>query len=605
MKLHNYRLLVLVFIIGILVNPLSSVPKYIIFSNFDDTYINTAYFDNFKNYDGLTDYAPNLIKAPFDANTLSQYNLTDFDMAIFPMGDAKLSSKAGSTSVIAEIKKMIAAGKNVLVTGRQMVYQALDPSGSDKNPDVVDFLTNTMGIQWIGKKLVSSFDGTTLTWWSYVIHGHDPDPVGKSVRKGCNMKYNNGDPLANYLSLDVFKSKDPNTYFPVEHFIYSDAYERNDTIVAIRAEVGQSRIVLYSMGFEAFAGEIPRGSLLHRCMVYCLGNIKPDGPNIQFDPLAIDFERVPLDSMRIIDVEIKSIGKDPLVITETNFFDDGEGTFTIVSGEIKKGSKSVTLKNGEFYAMKIGFKPTEKKQYTGTFSVYSNSMTGNIKDINLQGIGGQDNNGSKISTNYGTSIDFGKVEKAKSKTIDLKIYNDGDKELLVQTFKMDLTQKDADRFTFAQVLNTPFFVKPRDSVTVKVKFAATVAEERVYTGKIKVDCDAVNNPSFFIDLSGEIYTPSGVVDNELNSSDGKFKMSVSPNPASSEFVINYNLLSNDGTDLNLRLADINGNLIEKLDNNNLSSGTIKYNTSNISNGVYFIIAEYRGISYYLNVIVNK
>jgi hypothetical protein len=418
------------------------------------------------------------------------------------------------------------------------------------------------------------------------------------------MGYNNGWPLANYLALDVFKSKDVNKYFEVEHFIYRDDELRNDTIVATRTEVGTSRIVLYSIGFESIAGEIPRASLLYRCMVWALGNIKPDGAVLQNDPPNVDFERIPIDSTRTIEIQINSIGKLDLELTETSFFENPDDVFSIVSGEIKPGKK-VTLKNGQNYKMVLGFKAKAKQQYNGTLSIYSNSITGNIKDINVQGIGGQDNSGPKISTSYGKLIDFGKVKKSTSKTVDLKIFNDGDKELTIQKFHMDLTMPDNDRFTFAQGMNYPFFVKVKDSVIVKVKFAATLDEERVYNGKINVECDAKNDAQFSIALQGEIGPFVGV--NEPIAVTGEnFSMNISPNPASDNSVLTCNL-QNGSAKMNLYLTDLSGAKLMQIAQTVMNSGEQKFSISTqaLANGKYFVVAEIDGKTFVTNFIVSK
>ena len=583
----------------------SQSKKYIFFNNLDPVFAESAYYENFTKYDGLIDYAPYAISVPFSDATFSTYNITDFDLAIFPMGDNALTFKSGSSSVITKIKDMIAAGKNVIVTGRSMLYRSLDPGGSDKDPQVVDFLTNTMGIKYIHRKMVSKVEGNTTTWWSYIIHGHDPDPIGRSVRKGCNFEtYNGWPPLAYYMSLDIFFTKDDSKYFPVEHFIYNDGEMRNDTIVAIRTEVGTSRLVLYGIGFESICGEIPRGSLLHRCMLWALGNIKPDGPVLQFDPVNLDFERVAVDSTRYMDLLIQSVGKEDLKITETSFFDNPDDAFTIVEGEVKSGSTPVTLKNGQSHYMKVSFKPKNKVDYTAMLSIYSNSATGNIKDIICSGIGGTENSGPKITTNYGKLIDFGQLKLGKSNTVDLMFLNTGDKELMIQTCRMDTTMADQDLFTFAQVLNTPFFVQPGDTGIVKVKFAAIKDEYRKYTGKIYIECNALNDPQFVIDLNGEIVQGTSVAETKELSQ--ILTMTVNPNPSSEKFELSINSNENIET-ATIYLTDILGNNIRTLFDGSIGSGltTITSNASDLPSGIYFIIAKVNSSSAATKLIITR
>lgn len=578
--------------------------KYILFNDLDPEFAHTAYFENFQKYDGLKDYAQFAISVPFNGSTFSQYTLTDFDIAIFPMGDKALSYTSGGHKVVTKIKDMIAAGKNVLITGRSMLYQALDPGGSAKDPEVIDFLENTMGIDYIHRKKVHKVEGNTTTWWSYIIHGHDPDPVGKSIRKGCNYEtYNGWPPLAYYLSLDIFFSKDKIKYPQVEHFIYHDGLERNDTIVAIRTEVGKSRLILYSMGFEAYCGEIPRGSLLHRCMVWALGNIKPDGPVLQLDPVNLDFERVAVDSSRELELQINSIGKEDLKITETSFFDNADGVFEIIEGEIPFGGTPVVLKNGESHKLVVRFTPSDKKQYSELLSIYSNYIIGNIKDVECMGIGGQENSGPKVATNFGKKIDFGQLRKAKSETFELIFYNPGDKELTVQVCKMDTNMADHDLFTFPQVLSTPFFVQPGDSTIVKVKFAATQEEYRFYNSRILVECDAMNDPTFEIELVGEIIEGTSVED-EISE---YLNIQAVPMPVQNEFKL---MINNSGMLLNnadIYLSDLLGNNVMNIYSGVIDSGitNININSSQLPNGVYLIVAQLSSGKIVKRIIISR
>lgn len=595
-------LVLIVFITGIAE---SQDKKYIFFNNLDPEFAQTAYYENFQKYDGLKDYAPYAISVPFSDATFSQHNIVNFDLAIFPMGDLPLSYKSGNSSVIKKIKEMIDAGKNVIITGRTFLYHALNPAGGAKDPEVIDFLTNTMGIDYIHRKNVHKVEGNTTTWWSFIIHGHDPDPVGKSIRKGCNFEsYNGGTPLAYYMSLDIFFSKDKEQFPQVEHFIYHDGLPRNDTIVAIRTEIGTSRIVLYGIGFEVICGEIPRGSLLHRCMMWTLGNIKPDGAVLQFDPVNIDFERVAIGESREMELLIESVGKEDLVITETSFFDNPDDVFEIIEGEIPFGGKPVKLKNGESHYMKIKFTPKAKDLYEALLSIYSNNESGNIKDISCVGIGGTENSGPKIATNFGKLIDFGQLRKAKSETFELKFYNTGDKELKVQTCRMDTSMPDHKMFTFAQTMYTPFFVQPGDSFIVKVKFAATSEELRVYNGRIFIECDALNESSFYIDLVGEIYEPTVSVDDGITL---PISVNVAPNPAKNEIYFSINNIDSPESRHVIYLTDLLGNKLTELHNGVLESNDfiLPVNTSQLSNGIYYLVIESKNIRNVTRFVISK
>jgi hypothetical protein len=152
-KLYSFVLIISVFFLPKLFSqsptkPLESPPKYILFDNFDvnaqdviplanqtkQPLSEYAYWIYLSDPNYMPDIAPYAIKKPFNDATLAQYNITDFDVAIFPMGDNKLNTRVGNANVLKVIKDMIAAGKNVLITGRKFLWYAFDPASPDQTP---------------------------------------------------------------------------------------------------------------------------------------------------------------------------------------------------------------------------------------------------------------------------------------------------------------------------------------------------------------------------------------------------------------------------------------------------------------------------------------
>jgi hypothetical protein len=67
-----------------------------------------------------------------------------------------------------------------------------------------------------------------------------------------------------------------------------------------------------------------------------------------------------------------------------------------------------------------------------------------------------------------------------------------------------------------------------------------------------------------------------------------FDLKTAPNPASDYIIISYYLPEN--TDVNIEIRDLTGRLIQILTNEKQSSGQhqAKWNTQNLSSGVYFL-----------------
>lgn len=483
-------------------------PKYILFDNLEKkNLVDSAYWIYLTDPTYMPDIAPYVVREPFNDATLQKYKLTDFDVAIFLLGDNKLNTKVGNASVLNAIRQMISAGKNCLIIGRNVLFYAFNPQGGDLNPEVQKFLSDTLGIDYLTRVYVSRQSGNEIQYWSFNIRGAFGDPVGQSIIKWCNIGFQAGQetwwPLAIYLAFDVFKSKDPVKFPPVDHFIRTNNAVPNDTIVGIRTEWGTARLCFWSIGFEAFAGDIPRGYQLARAMNWLKGNIAPDGAAYDIDPNIIDFGEIPPGKSDTIQVTITSTGKLDLVIEEIDFWENPDDVFEIVSGKI---TKPVTLKRGQKYTFTVKFTPKEKIAYQGSLSIKTNALNNEYFYVEVWGYGGGvESKGPILETNYPENkIDFGKVKKPTSKIVELVLKNVGDKTLEISEFEIDTSYQDHERFDFAQVLQTPIYIEPNDSFKVKVRFSAATQEERVYYGRIRVVTNAKNNNLLFIELQGEV-----------------------------------------------------------------------------------------------------
>ncbi len=580
---------------------LQSPPKYILFDNFDVNAQDVIIFQNYTKQplseyaywiylsdpSYMPDIAPYAIKKPFNDATLAQYNITDFDVAIFPMGDNKLNTRVGNANVLKVIKDMIAAGKNVLITGRKILWYAFDPASPDRNPEVQDFLINTLGINYLGRVYVSRIEGNQISWWSFNVRGAKDDPVGQSIIKWCNIVYKPNPseewlPLVGYLFFDVFKTRDKDKYPPVDHFIRDNNAIRNDTLVGIRTEIGQARICFWSMGFEAFAGDIPRAMQLARAMYWLKGNIAPDGAAYDVDPLVIEFGEVKPDSSAVADLVLKSTGKLDLVVEEIELWDNPDNVYEIVSGKI---TSPITLKKDETHTVRIRFSPKDKIGYHGQLSIKTNVLNMDYRYIDLWGYGGGiEAKGPIISTNFEQKINFGKVKKGQSKIDTLIIRNIGDQELVISDLYVDTTYLDFQRFDFAQTLSRPIYINAGDSVKIKVRFSAATLEERVYKGRIHIVSNSKVNKDFYIELEGEVESVGDVTE----SSNSSFDFTISPNISDGNFKLQLKNTPNPNQ-IEIGLYNTIGKKIAVL-----WSGTTIVNESemnfalNLPAGVYFV-----------------
>lgn len=582
--------LLLVSILAITFRNLSAEqPKYILFDNLEQkNFVDSAYWIYLTDPTYMPDIAPYVVREPFNDATLQKYKLTDFDVAIFLLGDNKLNTKVGNASVLNAIRQMIAAGKNCLIIGRNVLYYAFNPQGGDLNPEVQKFLSDTLGIEYLTRVFVSRQSGNEIQYWSFNVRGAFGDPVGQSIIKWCNMGFNTGQevwwPLAIYLAFDVFKSKDPTKFPPVDHFIRKNNDYPNDTIVGIRTEWGTARLCFWSIGFEAFAGDIPRGYQLARAMTWLKGNIAPDGAAYDIDPNIVDFGEIQPGKSDTIQVTITSTGKLNLVIEEIDFWENPDDVFEIISGKI---TKPVTLKRGEKYTFSVKFTPKEKIAYKGSISIKTNALNNEYYYLEVWGYGGGiEAKGPILETNFPENkIDFGKVKKPTSKIIELVLKNVGDKTLEISEFEIDTTYQDHQRFDFAQVLQTPIYIEPNDSFKVKVRFSAATQEERVYYGRIRVTTNAKNNSSFYIELQGEVEGFVSVEEKQFSSNNLAFY-----NEIEQAIEIKISQISNSLPKV-INIYNGLGEIVQRISIDPYSTETIKINCKEQPSGVYHLVIE--------------
>lgn len=472
--------------------------KYVFYNNFDPLFAQNAYYKHLSSMEEFKDY---FVSMAFNDNNLSTHPITNFEVAIFVMGDKKLSDGTSKNSVISKIKEMINAGKKVIITGRNLLQ--------GNTPEVANFLSNDMGIQYITRLPTQDGVGKFL---GYIAFGWKNDPVGAASVKYCNQGYSGPVeqwPLAYYSSIDVFRSKDRNKYFAVDkyHQLIQDTYGSDtDSLLGIRTEIGDARIVLWSIGFENFAVDQARRDMLYRAMVWVLENVPKPGSQIEMVRDVCDFGPVKVGETKQLDAEFKSVGELPLTINEVSVA-MGKENFKIVKGEVKP-ENPITLNYGESHTFTVEFTPTETGvDYFGQAIVKSNSTTMNEAFVSLTGIGGNVS-GPKLAMNIvENTINFGKIQY-QSKTFDLSFKNTGNQDLDVSFLK--IVENTDDAFGFHQVIETPFTIKPGSEKIIKVRFALR-EEEKMYYGKIHVETNAINARIFDINLVGEVSFTLGPV----------------------------------------------------------------------------------------------
>ncbi len=567
--------------------------EYIYFNNLDVKYGPRVYENNLMEYCGIE-----VESFPFADEILDVIKITDYKVAIFAMGEYPLSVRtpSGKHYVIDKIKMMIDSGRSVMIIAKNGLWGEFDPKSQVKHPEVNNFLTNILGVEFIKRMPVHYISGNTIYFQGYVVRGSPKDPIGKADVRFCNQTYIQGStkhtPLDTVLYVDVFKTKDPNKYFPVDIFTRTHPAPLNDTLLGIRTQVGKSKIVFWSYGFENIAGNIYRYSIIERGMKWLTeGELQP-GAQIQSLDENVDFGYVYVGDSSESTVSFRNIGTQDLIVSSIeveNF--SGKNAFSIIDG-----GNPLTLKSGEVHTVTLRFKPKEKGYYADFLIIKSNSQTESEKAVNLTG-NGDIRSGGLISVSLtGNKLDFGKTPIGEKVSRSFDIINSGNVNLSVDSM---LIFDDADQIFFGDGV-TSAKIPPGGKKLKEVYFQPK--EEKIYNGTLRIYSDALNSPVFEIQLTGEGTSPSQV--NDDNYTDFSFNVISNPMTDKSEIIIK--LIKPAYSPIKISLVSSDGRLVFNTSVEPIIQDEIKFQINKVlSSGLYYITIENNNKLYSKPVILLK
>jgi hypothetical protein len=195
-----------------------------------------------------------------------------------------------------------------------------------------------------------------------------------------------------------------------------------------------------------------------------------------------------------------------------------------------------------------------------------------------------------LSTN---NIEFGLVDVKTDR--ELKISNSGNAPLVLS--QVSITNDADGVFSINQISNST--IQPGSELTVIVSY--TPIQKATSVGTLRVESNAGNQS---IALRGESSMSS--VDNYLANT-GLFVMSVNPNPVATQSSFVYELNTTGAENINLKIVDINGNVVENLFDGIQTPGqhTMTIDANKLANGKYFIIANLLGHNAKFPLVVTK
>ncbi len=556
-------------------NLFGQTPKYVLFDNFD-SWATQAYWEPLQKSEHIAFFQ----KRTFNSTFFSQNNLTDFDVAIFPLGDNGVNTSVGQYNVLTEINRMIAAGKNVIIISRKAISKE---SSSD-------FFKNTLGIQFLESKY--NFSPGDSRYLGFISHGASGCEVGLGSIKYVNQGNGNNNtwPWVFYQYHDIFKINDFNKTSYVDHYCQLIQDQRINELVGSKTVIGSSKIIFWSIGFENFAGDATREQLLDRAVRWLMPGAPKAGPNIVPLSTNIEFGSIKVGGSAESTLGIQNVGDKDLIISD--IYIDGSlsepGTFEITDGD----KVPITLKSFETHSIAIKFTPKKDgEDYTDFIVIESNDIDVNDRklEVILFGSGGDIGKGPKIASNFEKDIlDFGRSYLSVD-TI-LIISNQGDEAFTIN--KIEIIDNKDEAFNFQQVIKVPIELYPNQSVGFKTRFAASMLDNGIYTARIKFETNIANQKEFYVNLIGKIGGGPEIVSNVKNfaikfgkSTNDKDTVLELSNKGNEKLIINNIEFFDNDTGAFKFLKSLN--LPIEIEPNEKVQLQLRFSASTLSKGIYY------------------
>jgi|GEM_PF-7027473 len=431
-------------------------------------------------------FTPNLLKSGYAAFFSSGKNLTDYEVAIFYMGDNPLQWDGGTgRKVVSEIKTMLDAGKRVILIGNGLLFWAFDPASTARNTEVQNFFADYMGIDqnaYLGR--INTMANAT-TYKPFGIKAIQGDPVSYGYKKACNIcqAENSLEALCPWRPrpwIEAINGKRiPDSTESMEFFTWvtdpdgMNTVSKTDTSMGVRVErtssdhVQNSKIVFWCTGFEVAAASFYMPNWqeeLWYALHWCTTDLPKPGPRLEFNVDPLEFGTIAIDDSSKKEVKITNVGRDPLEIYDM-YIEDPYSGFTLETKNLED-----TLQPGEYIYVPIKFKPTTEEAYGDYFWVSSNAFNGTDLSIEVIGYGGKKpEQGPRLAV-VNSTIDFGTIGPYEIKTMDVEMVNPGVAPLFIME-QFAWPTKGTKPFQYAKDYTWSFTIQPNiDTVRIKINF---------------------------------------------------------------------------------------------------------------------------------------
>lgn len=502
------RFVLFAFLIGLMGLNLANAQKkyYILFDNMEDqkdhtgteitNLIDICYWDFLYENPNYQDY---IVRAPLSTSTLSKYDLTKMDVAIFILGKNKgLSHTQNGVKVFDKIKDMLAAGKRVAVIGSNVLSK--DLGGTDQ--EVKDFWQNELGVD---KYYTLNLGGTPPMVEPFEVQGVEQSISG-GWPKYCNGIFGRNGvpeqaPIRWYTHAEFHTMKSGTDAIPIDRLINPSTIEGKTVYSGVQAEVGSGKIVVWTLNFDMAGVDVGHfQNSFNGAMRWFVDDIPYPTAFMRYSPTYVDFKVVNEEQEKTELITIKNYGKEPFDVTkieptDADYFNQAFELFD-------QNQLPVTLKTYETVSFRVKFAPKVKNIYET--SVKITTTADNIKEaeIDIRGSGGiVEEFGPEITVSE-FPMDYGTVISKSSNRLPLDILSSGNMLMIVNS--IEFIENTDGAFFIYDAYELPTVVPPGDKYTLRISFFPETPG-KVYKGRMKITSNALNEQhgTVYVDLLGQ------------------------------------------------------------------------------------------------------
>ncbi|MCL5990975.1 MAG: choice-of-anchor D domain-containing protein [Bacteroidetes bacterium] len=472
------------------------------------------------------EYGQYYVKLPFSDATFASYPITNFDLAVFPMGDTPLNyTTPGGISVLSKIKEMEAAGRRVIIIGRSLLWKAFQ---SQPNQQVQSFFYNYLGVDDVFSMTTHTPITNGWRYDGYTINGYPSDPISDDARKWANCRRSSYgsdwyDPWKWTKEVEAFRIRNDTTkYIPIEwasKVIDDYAIIRqpiSDTTMGCRVFTDNSKMVFWCFGFEYLNAWISISlaqSELRQAFKWLLFDVPKIEAYAMLVPNPVYYGAVSIDTIKIQGIKVTNWGRKKLSVNDVYTFGyEDPDIFTVLN------PNPFELQPLDTHTVFIKFSPKEEKSYLEILTFESNSYLSSSQDVELKGLGGPEKQqGPAIAVEDTVYFDTTDVKSFDIKPVT--IYSIGTSELILLDKK--ITDNGGGVFTFntTEDSKSGIAIQPGTTHVFNVRFVPQTYNTES-TGQIKLNSNRKgDNPYSYITLKGWSSPPMPKIKFEVQTTD--------------------------------------------------------------------------------------